>query len=205
MEKKRQKRKLETNGVISPFTNKRFLAKEEVTKQLKLERQARLNAEQRERYWREKFEAGCTEMENDDHADLSKMFEGVADNVPDSMGSLWEQQENLLRCKTKNAYRWHPKIYKNKVKETPGWNEEILMWCRNAAQENGLKPGDYMGGFAIDEMKVQENLEMTSVSGKHKLVGFVDLGRGHDLARTLSGEDSQTELATHVLQFFFPE
>ena len=28
---------------------------------------------------------------------------------------------------------------------------------------------------------------MTSVSGKHKLVGFVDLGRGHDIARTLSG------------------
>ena len=28
---------------------------------------------------------------------------------------------------------------------------------------------------------------MTSVGGKHKLVGFVDLGRGHDLARTLSG------------------
>lgn len=28
---------------------------------------------------------------------------------------------------------------------------------------------------------------MTSVGGKHKLVGFVDLGRGHDLARALSG------------------
>jgi len=34
--------------------------------------------------------------------------------------------------------------------ETPGWNDEVLMWCRNAAQENGLKPGDYMGGFAIN-------------------------------------------------------
>ena len=28
---------------------------------------------------------------------------------------------------------------------------------------------------------------MTSVSGKHKLVGFVDLGKGHDIMRTLSG------------------
>ena len=46
-------------------------------------------------------------------------------------------------------------MYKNKVKETPGWNEEVLMWCMNAAKENGLKPGDYMGGFAIDEMKIQ--------------------------------------------------
>ena len=109
LDKQRQKRKLETNGVISPSTNKRFLSKEEVTKQLQLERQARINAEKRERYWREKFEAECIEMESDDHADLSKMFQGVGDNVPDSMASLWEQQQNLLRCKTKNAYRWHPK------------------------------------------------------------------------------------------------
>ena len=29
------------------------------------------------------------------------------------------------------------------------------MWCMNAAKENGLKPGDYMGGFAIDRMKTQ--------------------------------------------------
>ena len=29
------------------------------------------------------------------------------------------------------------------------------MWCRNAAQLNGLKPGDYIHGFAIDEMKIQ--------------------------------------------------
>ena len=68
--KKRQKRKLESNGVISPFTNKHFLSKEEVTKQLQLERQARLNAEKRERYWREKFEAVHIDMENDDHGDL---------------------------------------------------------------------------------------------------------------------------------------
>lgn len=47
--------------------------------------------------------------QNDDHADLSKMFEGGGDNVPDSMASLWEQQQSLLRCKSKNAYRWHPK------------------------------------------------------------------------------------------------
>ena len=28
---------------------------------------------------------------------------------------------------------------------------------------------------------------MTSVGGKHKLVGFVDLGKGHELMRSLSG------------------
>lgn len=29
------------------------------------------------------------------------------------------------------------------------------MWCMNVAKENGLKPGDYIGDFAIDEMKIQ--------------------------------------------------
>ena len=28
---------------------------------------------------------------------------------------------------------------------------------------------------------------MTSVGGKHKLVGFVDLGKSHELMRSLSG------------------
>ena len=55
------------------------------------------------------------------------------------------------------------RIYKNKVKETPGWNKEVLMCCRNAAQENGLKSGDYMGAFAIDEMKIQVTLTCKSV------------------------------------------
>ena len=88
MDQNRKKRKLETNGEMSPFTNKHFLSKEEVTEQLKLERQARLNAEKRERYWREKFEAECIEMANEDHADLSKMFEGAGNNIPDHMASL---------------------------------------------------------------------------------------------------------------------
>ena len=43
-----KKRKLESNGVASPFTNKRFLSKDEVEKQLQKERQARLTAEKRE-------------------------------------------------------------------------------------------------------------------------------------------------------------
>ena len=104
-----KKRKLESNGVASPFTNKRFLSKDEVEKQLQKERQARLNAEKREKYWREKFEAECLEMDDEDHTDLSAMFDKAGSNVPEHMASLWEQQQQLLRCKSKKAYRWHPK------------------------------------------------------------------------------------------------
>lgn len=49
------------------------------------------------------------------------------------------------------------RICKYKVKEIPGWNDEILRWCLNAAEESGLKPGDYLGGFAIDKMKIPVN------------------------------------------------
>jgi len=47
------------------------------------------------------------------------------------------------------------RLYKNKVKECAGWDDKVLKWCLGAAKENGLKPGDYMDGFAIDEMKIQ--------------------------------------------------
>jgi len=104
LEKKRQKRKLETNGVISPFTNKRFLSKEDVTKQLQLERQARLNAEKRERYWREKCESEGIEMENDDHADkMLDQPEELGNNEEDNTatglvsfaGVFWDVKKRL--------------------------------------------------------------------------------------------------------------
>lgn len=31
----------------------------------------------------------------------------------------------------------------------------MLKWCLDEAKANELKPEDYMGGFVIDEMKVQ--------------------------------------------------
>lgn len=48
-----------------------------------------------------------------------------------------------------------PRLYKNKVEEEPGWNEQVLKWCQEAAQEKGLQKSDYWGGFVIDEMKIQ--------------------------------------------------
>ncbi|XP_078384405.1 uncharacterized protein LOC144666868 isoform X1 [Oculina patagonica] len=94
---------------------------------------------------------------------------------------------------------------KNRVEETSGWNDKTLLWCLNDAKKQGLKEADFWGGFAIDEMKIQqqENLEMAIKNGKHRLIGFVDLGEGHDLMRSLSGKTEEPELATHVLQFIF--
>ena len=41
-----------------------------------------------EKYWREKFEAECLEMDDEDHTDLSAMFDKAGSNVPEHMASL---------------------------------------------------------------------------------------------------------------------
>ena len=46
-------------------------------------------------------------------------------------------------------------MYKNKVEEKPGWNDQVLKWCLETAQEKNLREEDYWGGFVIDEMKIQ--------------------------------------------------
>ena len=106
----RNKRKLELGGMVHPKTNKRFMSKDDYAKQLQLERQARINATKREKYWREKFEGECLEMTEDDNADLTTMFQSAHNNIPEHMAGLWEQQKLLLSSKSKNAYRWHPKL-----------------------------------------------------------------------------------------------
>ena len=47
------------------------------------------------------------------------------------------------------------RLYKNKIEEKPGWNDQVLRWCLETAQERGLRTEDYWGGFLIDEMKIQ--------------------------------------------------
>jgi hypothetical protein len=46
-------------------------------------------------------------------------------------------------------------LYKNKIEESPGWNDEILKWCLDEAKEQNLLEHEYYGGFIIDEMKIQ--------------------------------------------------
>lgn len=49
------------------------------------------------------------EMDDEDHTDLSAMFDKAGSNVTEHMASLWAQLPQLLRCKSKKAYCWHPR------------------------------------------------------------------------------------------------
>lgn len=47
------------------------------------------------------------------------------------------------------------RYYKSKTPQCPGWDTDILKWCLEEARANGLKTHNYLGGFILDEMKVQ--------------------------------------------------
>ncbi|KAL9967256.1 hypothetical protein ACROYT_G025450 [Oculina patagonica] len=229
----RRKRKAEEK-ILHPACNKRFMTKEEVECQLKREQLARRNAERREKYWREKFDKEAVEVDEEDQEDLKEMFKQPVGNLPDDMQCLWEQQQKILKTKSKNGYRWHPKImqlciqlyckhpsvvdtirsfirlpsnrtiryHKNKREQQPGWHRDMVKWCAQSAEKKNLKNCDYWGGFVIDEMKIEENVEMVVKNGKHRLVGFVELGPLHNDMLRLEGK-KENQLASHVLQFIF--
>lgn len=107
----RKKRKLaQSETEIHPNCNRRFLSQSEIEQQLRAERRQKKRALEREKYWREKFLDDTIELESEDHDDLSNIFKGVrADNVPEDMECLWDQQKKIINTASPNGYRWHPK------------------------------------------------------------------------------------------------
>jgi hypothetical protein len=63
-------------------------------------------------------------------------------------GNIQTQLYVLLLWRT---YRY----YKNSIAQQPGWNKDIIGWCRKEAERLKLKPEDYWGAFVFDEMKIQ--------------------------------------------------
>ena len=104
---RRNKRKREV-VTIHKNTNKRYLSNEEVSHQLKEAKRVRINAENRAKYWRDKFNTETVTMDDEDHHDLYSMLSTIdTKDVPENMTCLW-QQVKLFETK-KNGYRWRPK------------------------------------------------------------------------------------------------
>lgn len=104
---RRQSRTFDTPDARS---NKKFLSKEEVVRQLSDERRKKKNAERRSTYWQEKFANEALCLEKEDETDMSNIFSSIKKtDIPADMLSLWEQQEKILQCFSARGYRWHPK------------------------------------------------------------------------------------------------
>jgi len=49
----------------------------------------------------------------------------------------------------------YSRYYKNKNEQKPGWQRNIVEWCKYEAKRIGLQEADYWGGFVLEEMKIQ--------------------------------------------------
>jgi len=85
------KKRKEKRSTIHPHCNRRCLTKEEMKAVLQSEKNARLNAQGSELYWRE-FAIEAVQLEDEDHRDLAAMLTTASkENVPEEMLCLWEQ------------------------------------------------------------------------------------------------------------------
>ena len=109
LNRRRQKR-ISNRQVIPPNCNKRFLSREELVDQVAQEQARRKHAEERERYWRSKYDSEALVVDEEDNADLDSMFWATKkENIPKEMECLWEQQKKNIQTAGKNGHRWHPK------------------------------------------------------------------------------------------------
>lgn len=67
----------------------------------------------------------------------------------------WTLFATSSACQVIEQSGWLLNVEKNKREQKPGWNTEIVEWCKQAAEDKNLKDCDYWGGFVIDEMKVE--------------------------------------------------
>lgn len=45
------------------------------------------------------------------------------------------------------------RLYKNKVKERPGWSGDVIRWCFDAAKDRGMKQEDFMGDLLLTKWR----------------------------------------------------
>lgn len=94
-------------------------------------------------------------------------------------------------------------VYKNSVKQNPGYHDEIFMWMLQEANRLQIPPEGRVGGILIDEMAIQEKLEVVKEKGALDLYGFVNLGEeGNNIENLRSGIQSKSA-GSHILQIMF--
>ena len=82
----------------------------------------------------------------------------------------------LFLTKPDNFYfRYH----KNNRSEQPGWNRDTIQWCRETAQAKQLRDWDFLGGFVIDEMKIEVNMAATPI-----FIPVKTIIKAHNLSNT---------------------
>lgn len=95
------------------------------------------------------------------------------------------------------------RMYKNCIKQKPGINEENLTWMKKEAERQNVSDFGRRGGFVIDEMSIQDDLQVVRKGDAWSIVGGVDMGNTNNMISIITNKGKKTELATHCLQFIF--
>ncbi len=104
IDQKIKRHELETT--FHPHKNHRYMSREQLVEKVRRE-QIQKEVEKRKR---QRIEAEMVEMEEEDHMDLEKMMQSVdKKDIPEDIQLFWDQQIDILKTKSSNRYRWHPK------------------------------------------------------------------------------------------------
>ena len=83
--------------MINRKCNRRWLGKEGIEKQQDDCGKEKKNVTEMEKYWREKFHRESLDIEDEDHNDLTSIFDGInSKELPDDRKCFWEQQQKNL-------------------------------------------------------------------------------------------------------------
>ena len=94
-------------------------------------------------------------------------------------------------------------LYKNSIKQKPGFDEEVFNWMHMEANRQNLPKGERYGGIIFDEMSIQTDLEIDKKGDIVELTGFTDYGKEGNLCHALRAGTQEKRLGKYVLQLLF--
>ena len=94
-------------------------------------------------------------------------------------------------------------LYKNSIKQKPGFDEEVFHWMHMEANRQSLPQGERYGGIVFDEMAIQTDIEIDKKGDIVELTGFTDYGKEGNLCHALRAGTQEKCLGKYVLQLLF--
>jgi hypothetical protein len=94
-------------------------------------------------------------------------------------------------------------LYKNSLKQEPGFDESIFLWMHEEANRLGMDENARIGGIVFDEMSIQEDIELQKNGGVLELCGFTELGAEGDLCQILKKGTRERTMGSHILQLTY--
>ena len=94
-------------------------------------------------------------------------------------------------------------LYKNKIKNNVGFDDDVFKWMHLEAKRRELLPGGWCGDIILDEMAIQSDLQINKSGDLVELSGHIEIGDEGNSCHILRTGNTDRVLGTHVLQMVF--